>query len=359
MERRIVTSLGLGVVGVLANVHVAASLLERVDIGNGSIYLGPEDAPDSYVIGPFGKLDVAGATVDRVTAYGGTIVIHDGGLVRSGIVAGKWLDVKDSTVHGGAQVGVVVQEGGVGNIADSLIDGGGLAVSAVALGTVNISRSSVSALKSGASGYGWGAGVFGGRLNIGQGSDVVGLQNGAYISSGRVAGHATTFNVGSLVIDQATVQSIEGAALKVENVLGSDAFTDIVIKNGANLIAGNGRLLEVVEGGLVSFTVDGSVLQGELHSDSSSVLDVKLITGARLAGNLFGINSMAIGYDSRWLMSRSSEIGLMSLDGGSVGFTGDGFHSLSLGSLSGSGLFDMRINLDNASGDLLSVNGEA
>ncbi|UZJ62176.1 autotransporter outer membrane beta-barrel domain-containing protein [Pseudomonas sp. KU26590] len=358
-KRRVVTSLGLSIASVLTCVQAGASEFERIDIGNNSIYLGPDDQPDSYAIGAFGKLDVSGGTVDRVTAYGGTIAIHDGSFVRQGIVAGKWLDVVGSVVHGDSNVAVVVQEGGVGNITGSLIEGGGLAVSSVALSTVNISNSSVTALKSDASGYGWGVGVFGGTLNIAEESDVVGLQNGAYLSSGRVAGQTKTFNTGSLIIEHAALRSIEGAAIKVENVLGDDAFTDIQIKNGATIIAGNGRILEVVKGGHVSFRSDKSELIGDLHSDPDSLLDVGLTNGSILTGNVFGVNLMTIGIDSKWFMSRQTEIGSMVLDGGSVGFTGDGFHSLSLGKLSGSGLFDMRINLDDGTGDLLSVNGEA
>lgn len=358
-KRRVVTSFGLSIAGVLVCLQAGASEFERIDIGNNSIYLGPDDQPDSYTLGAFGKLDVSGGTVDRVMAYGGTIIIHDGGLVRQGIVAGKWLDIVGSVVQGGSNVAVVVQEGGAGNILDSWIKGGGLAVSSVALSTVNISNSSVTALQSDASGYGWGVGVFGGKLNIGGGSNVVGLQNGTYLSSGRVAGQTATFNTGSLVIDHSALTSIEGAAIKVENVLGNDAFTDIHVKNGASITAGNGNILEVVKGGHVSFTVDESELLGDLHSDPGSVLDVGLTNGASLTGNVFGINSMTIGSDSKWFMSSPTEIGFMSLDAGTVGFTGDGFHSLSLGTLSGSGRFDMRINLDNGTGDLLSVNGEA
>lgn len=358
-KRRVVTSFGLSIAGVLVCLQAGASEFERIDIGNNSIYLGPDDQPDSYTIGAFGKLDVSGGTVDRVMAYGGTIIIHDGGLVRQGIVAGKWLDIVGSVVRGSSNVAVVVQEGGVGNVVDSWIEGGGLAVSSVALSTINISNSSVTALESDASGYGWGVGVFGGTLNIGEGSNVVGLQNGAYLSSGRVAGQTATFNTGRLVIDHTALRSIEGAAIKVENVSGNDAFTDIHVKNGASIIAGNGSILEVVKGGHVSFTVDESELLGDLHSDPGSVLDVGLTNGAILTGNVFGINSMTIGSDSKWFMSSPTEIDSMSLDGGSVGFTGDGFHSLSLGKLSGSGLFDMRINLDDGTGDLLSVNGEA
>lgn len=358
-KRRVVTSFGLSIAGVIVCLQAGASEFERIDIGNNSIYLGPDDQPDSYTIGAFGKLDVSGGTVDRVMAYGGTIIIHDGGLVRQGIVAGKWLDIIGSVVQGSSNVAVVVQEGGVGNIVDSWIEGGGLAVSSVALSTINVLNSSVTALESDASGYGWGVGVFGGTLNIGEGSNVVGLQNGAYLSSGRVAGQTATFNTGSLVIDRTALRSIEGAAIKVENVSGNDAFTNIHVKNGASIVAGNGSILEVVKGGHVSFTVDESELLGDLHSDPGSVLDVGLTNGAILTGNVYGINSMTIGSDSKWFMSIPTEIDSMSLDGGSVGFTGNGFHSLSLGKLSGSGLFDMRINLDDGTGDLLSVNGEA
>lgn len=358
-ERRTMTSLGLGFASFLASLHAGAEVSERISVGNGAVYVRPDNPPDSYDVGAFGKLDVAGGTVDRVTGHGGTILIHDASLVRQGIVSGKWLEVSDSMVHGGKNVGVVVQEGGVGNIVRSSIDGGGLAVSAVALSTVNIRESSINALTLGPAGYGWGAGVFGAAMNIEQGSVVTGQQNGVYISSGRVAGQVDTFNVGSLVVDQSILHSVEGAAIKVEGVLGDDAITKIVIQNGADLVGGDGRLLDVVKGGVVSFAVNGSDLQGDLHSDSASVLDVNLFNGSTLQGDLYAVNSLAIGDSSKWLMSSTTEIGGMSLDGGNVNFTGEGFHSLSLGQLSGRGVFDMRINLDNGTGDLLSVNGEA
>ncbi|MDC6382175.1 autotransporter outer membrane beta-barrel domain-containing protein [Pseudomonas graminis] len=102
-----------------------------------------------------------------------------------------------------------------------------------------------------------------------------------------------------------------------------------------------------------------STLSGDFVADDTSTLNVVLRNHGQLNGNIVNGNAVIIDSSGRWQLAAGNSVNSLALDGGSVGFTGDGFHSLSLGTLSGRGLFDMRINLDDGTGDLLSVNGEA
>ncbi|MCF7534966.1 autotransporter outer membrane beta-barrel domain-containing protein [Pseudomonas petrae] len=118
-------------------------------------------------------------------------------------------------------------------------------------------------------------------------------------------------------------------------------------------------MIDVNQESTANVKVINSTLSGDFVADDTSTLNVVLRNRGQLNGNIVNGNAVTIDSSGRWQLAADNSVNSLALDGGSVGFAGNGFHSLSLGKLSGSGLFDMRINLDNGTGDLLSVNGEA
>ncbi|MDY7564090.1 autotransporter outer membrane beta-barrel domain-containing protein [Pseudomonas sp. RTC3] len=137
------------------------------------------------------------------------------------------------------------------------------------------------------------------------------------------------------------------------------AVADITFQNHSTLLSGNGNLLEVDGDSTVKFTVDDSTLTGNLVADDTSTLNVTLQNNAQLTGDVINGNNLSINSGAQWQMVGDNAVKTLNLNGGGVNFGADGFHTLSLGELSGSGAFAMNIDLDAGVGDLLEVNGEA
>ncbi|WP_123632925.1 pertactin-like passenger domain-containing protein, partial [Pseudomonas viridiflava] len=127
----------------------------------------------------------------------------------------------------------------------------------------------------------------------------------------------------------------------------------------SKLLSGNGNLLEVAESSIVDFKVDNSTLGGNLVSEDTSTLNVTLQNNASLTGDIINGNILAVKSGGNWQMVGDNAIKSLSMEGGSVNFAEEGFHTLSLNELSGQGSFGMRVDLDKGVGDLIDVNGQA
>ncbi len=199
-----------------------------------------------------------------------------------------------------------------------------------------------------------------GKLEIQEGSKIYGAKNGIEVIDGYDFIPPSPEDKRTIIrLNNSLVEGGSGAAILVHRPDKYATEADIIVENSAQLRAGNGHLLDIRDGSTVNFLVDNSEMEGGLVADDTSTLNVVLRNHAQLNGNIVNGNSVAIDSSGRWQLAADNSVNSLAMDGGSVGFTGDGFHSLSLGKLSGSGLFDMRINLDDGTGDLLSVNGEA
>ncbi|MEB0042260.1 autotransporter outer membrane beta-barrel domain-containing protein, partial [Pseudomonas sp. MH10] len=200
-------------------------------------------------------------------------------------------------------------------------------------------------------------GVHGGVANVMQGSEILGLENGVFFTHGHIGSEISAH--GTAVVDGSKIEALNGSVIKVESYSGVSAFADITIQNGSTLVSGNGNLLEVEKASTANFTVDNSTLTGNLVADDTSTLNVVLKNNASLTGDITNGNNLAVNSGAQWQMVGDNSVKSLSLGGGQVRFGLDGFHTLSLGELSGSGVFGMKIDLDAGVGDLLSVNGQA
>ncbi|MCF7542216.1 autotransporter outer membrane beta-barrel domain-containing protein [Pseudomonas sp. P2647] len=199
----------------------------------------------------------------------------------------------------------------------------------------------------------------GGVAHVLEGSHVIGEDSGVRIINGT---HGLVSQTNFLEINASTITARTGSAIEVtrRSATSADKTTaNILIADDAILDAGNGVLIDVNQESTANVKVINSTLSGDFVADDTSTLNVVLRNRGQLNGNIVNGNAVTIDSSGRWQLAADNSVNSLALDGGSVGFAGNGFHSLSLGKLSGSGLFDMRINLDNGTGDLLSVNGEA
>lgn len=205
-------------------------------------------------------------------------------------------------------------------------------------------------------GRGEGVRVTGGTLFVSAGSTIEGETHGVRVVESRGSVPDSVTLIHKVVVNDSVIKGQSGAAIRVET---KGELADIEIADGSNLLSGNGNLLEVSGAGKTLFKADNSALVGDLVAEAVSTLDITLQNRAQLTGNIFNGNTLAIKSGARWQMAGDNTIKSLSLDGGGISFGDEGFHTLSLGELSGNGTFGMRVDLDKGVGDLLNVNGQA
>jgi outer membrane autotransporter protein len=213
----------------------------------------------------------------------------------------------------------------------------------------------------GAGGPGVGVQTGGSNLTIENNSLIEGDRVGLTVTtSGPIPGSGNLPPPPDVVmIDHSTVVGHFGPAIELFDNATSPAVATVTLQNNTELVAGNGNLVEVRDKGQLDLIVDDSRLKGDLLAVEGARLDVVLQNDARLSGSVSNVNSMTINSDARWKLLADNQVPTLKMGAGRVSFRGDAFNTLTVGELSGRGVFDMRINLDNATGDLLNVTGQA
>jgi outer membrane autotransporter protein len=360
----IVSVAGIGLLG-----YSAGSLAVTVDdkaviIGSGQHVKVDSNSPtESYVLSGTGRLESDGATIERIDLRTkenrADLRLTNGTLVLKGINASGTVTIKDSTLKSDYSSALVLQFNAKGAITDSVIESDGIALSIGAGSAATLAGTKVSALNMDASDReGWGIGVFASRVEVTEGSEVTGLAN-ALLMTQDSPGAGPVGTESYVVVDASTLTGLTGAAIKVKERNGAETFNTIDIRNGARLVSGNGNLLEVDGGVTASFNIYDTKLVGDITADTHSTLNVRLGSGATLVGNIVNGDSVDIVGTGRWQMLDGQQVDALNMTGGRVGFSKDGFSTLTVGRLSGGGVFDMRVNLDNGASDLLNVLGPA
>jgi outer membrane autotransporter protein len=278
--------------------------------------------------------------IDGVSRINGAVISNDRGV---GLIASMLVD-------GG-------QRGSLVSVEDTIISGGATGVVVGPMSAVSLTNTTVTILPDGEYIKGdEGVRVASGRLEIRNGSNVKGTLRGIKVIDvpESILGLDKQFN--SLLIDSSVVDGGLGPAILIDT---ATIQTEIAVANGSQLISGNGNLFEVIGSGSSILNLNNVNLVGDVIASPESSVRIELKNNASLVGLLSGVKEVAISSGSNWGVRQDNKIESLFMSGGNVNFAGEGFHTLSLGDLSGSGVFDMRINLDTAQGDLLEVNGEA
>ncbi|MFP3848475.1 autotransporter outer membrane beta-barrel domain-containing protein [Pseudomonas sp. W5-01] len=335
--------------GVIHTVGASSGLASYSVINDGVINILPGGVAD-WVGVDKSTLNVKdGEVKGGVEIFGGQANINDASVMRSDRAALELImNVKDPTTLSTAHV------------SGSTIKGAGYGIMVSAMGEIWLKSTRVEGLGTSASLAGnGGLKLSGGVAHVLEGSHVIGEDSGVNVINGT---HGLVSQTNFLEINASTITARTGSAIEVtrRSATSADKTTaDILIADDSVLEAGNGVLIDVNQESTADVKVTNSTLSGDFVADDTSTLNVVLRNHGQLNGNIVNGDSVTIDSSGRWQLAADNSVNSLALDGGSVGFTGDGFHSLSLGKLSGSGLFDMRINLDDGTGDLLSVNGEA
>lgn len=166
--------------------------------------------------------------------------------------------------------------------------------------------------------------------------------------------------VGKLVLDNSSVEGRSGSAIVVNGEHGSTSAVEIDVRNGSTLTGGNGTLLEVNGGATANMSVDNSRLNGNVIVEDGSTAHLSLDNNAGLTGQLKNVSSLNVGGASFWELTGDSQVGDLSLAGGTVKFgDADAFYQLDLDSLDGNGTFVMGTDFARGVTDFLNIEGEA
>ncbi len=298
-----------------------------------------------------------------------------GGTGGNGVsLVNATLNVADSSIQGettGLRMGQLNGTGVGSNaqVSNSTIVGGGVGASISSLSVLNLQGSQVvgssaegirqfgllTAAQSSITGATVGISMLDDPSNPGlgaltlDGSQVTG-QGGAAVMVGMEGGlidanvKINVLNGSTLVGSDGVMAQLNGASSALMNVQGSTLTGNILAKDSSTL----------------SLAMDNSRMTGDVIADAGATADVGLRNGAELTGRLHNLNSLAIDSQARWVMVEDSAINRLSLDGGSIRF-GDStvFHTLTVGDLSGSGVFEMNTDFTSGQTDFLEVTGTA
>ncbi|QBF28220.1 autotransporter outer membrane beta-barrel domain-containing protein [Pseudomonas tructae] len=218
---------------------------------------------------------------------------------------------------------------------------------------------------------------YGGRVTAVDQSIIQGGLNGAFLAHETV-GLEPNSEVPELhVMSGSKVIGERGAAVVV------DARTQakITVSDGAQLIGGNGNMLEIKQGSTADVQVARSALTGNIQVDSGSGVslamsesqlngdilvaaggkaDVQLQHGSQLVGRLGNVSSLSADAGSQWTLTGNSQVGELALNGATVSFgSAEQFYRLDVNELSGNGTFQMAADFATGEGDRLNVSGQA
>lgn len=388
------------VLSMLVSTSVQADLVENGEIRD----IAPGTPSDRYSVITGSTLNVNGADILDVISNSSTINVRPGSTTQqiwasngsrvelegatvtatgTGGIAGVRLEasqatIGNSTVTNANGIGLhLLQSLGVGSsatVSGSVIKGSDGGAFASALSTLDVRNSHIE---------GTGADSYGVRLFSADAtftnSTIIGGLNGLDLRGNRPLPRE-----GNVLLDGTTVEGKTGAAIRVVPAGAASTEFNIDLTNGANLIAGNGNLLEAVDGVTVNMNVSNSggvVLKGNVDVSGNSTVNLGfdqgrmegdfivesgstgtlgLANGSLFKGNLVNVSGVTINSGSEWEMAGDNTVGALALSGGTVAFGGASeFYQLNVGTLAGDGTFKMDVDWATNQHDVLNVTGVA
>ncbi|NGM56416.1 autotransporter outer membrane beta-barrel domain-containing protein [Stenotrophomonas pavanii] len=208
-----------------------------------------------------------------------------------------------------------------------------------------------------------------GAAIIQNGSYVRGDRHGGYLGSSRFEGFST--HRSTLLLDGSRLEGTRDSAIIVGHVSGTDTEVGITLRNGAELIAGNGILIDlqpnIYDSTLkvhADVEVSNSQLRGDIRAHAGGTGTLALIDNAALVGGITGAFDVTLNRGGRWRLSKRSDVATLNLgDGGTVSL-GDGsaFHTLNVaGNFIGNDgtiVFNTVLAGDDAATDKLIIGGD-
>lgn len=169
-----------------------------------------------------------------------------------------------------------------------------------------------------------------------------------------------TANESTVTLDNVSLSTQQSSAIRTNG-----AALNIALRNGTQVSAGNGVLLEdFANPGSpkdVTLTAENNVvLEGDIRAATENNVNIALSQASVLTGAINGTDQLSIDDSSAWLLTGSSSVGTFAHNGVTeFQHSGNDFYTLTLDSLSGNGSFSMNTDVASLTGDQIIVNGQA
>ncbi|WP_445571640.1 autotransporter outer membrane beta-barrel domain-containing protein [Pseudomonas sp. E102] len=328
-------------------------------------------------------LNASGATTGRITgSNGSTINLSDTTVAGGNAPSALRLDNSTATINGSTITGdrlglsaaraVTSTTGSTVTATDSTITGTTGGARASAYSTLTFSKSTIE----GTGATSFGLSLLGASAFASNGTRIIGGQNGVTL------GLESGVSVGNrLELDRSSIEGKNGSAIVVDYAGSSAPVTRIDVLNGSTLTGSNATILEakgaadvamnvglsdltgniqVSDNSVAALTFTQGSLTGDITADRGSTAAVALQQGSQLTGVMTNVATVGIDAQSSWTMTGNSQVGDLSLNGGTVRFGADNaFYQLNVENLSGNGLFMIGTDFATNQTDVLNVTGSA
>lgn len=345
--------------------------------------LNVDGAQTLDIVATQSMVNASGATTERIIGrQDSTINLSNTTVVGGNSFAGLELQNSSATVNGSTITGnslglsalhvVGTTTGSTVTATDSSFTGVTGGALATAFSSLGFSNSTVE----GTGATSFGLSLRSASASASNGTRIIGGQNGV------VMGLETGISTASqLTLDRSSVEGRNGSAIVVDYAGGSAPITQIDVLNGSTLTGSNGTILEVRGAGDAAMNVGlsdltGNVLvsdnstaaltftqgslTGDITAEAGSTATVALQQGSHLTGVMTNVATAGIDAQSSWTMTGDSQVGDLTLNGGTVRMGADNaFYQLNVGTLSGNGLFLIGTDFTTNQTDFLNVTGTA
>lgn len=363
-------------------VIVSAAALVFAALGTGARaattdVAAPGDASQSYTVNTGDTLNVeSGAATNAInvnggtlTATGATIATSTANTIGVAVRASSTATITNSSIASTTATGLEVSgtsgatDGGTTTVTGGTITGLVFGATVSASGTLALTNTTVTNDSTTTGGFNAALVNYDSTLSV-TGGTITGSVNGVWAAANSTSGATTS----TTTLSGAAVTGTSGAAVLIQPIGTTGAFAghtaNVLIENGTTLSGGNGDAIEVNGSITGNVTIDNSTITGNVVGDGTATFNLTLQDSATLTGAATNVTAMSIDSTSKWLLGGNSSVTSLTLNSGTIDISGTAlgsstYHTLTLGTLSGTGTFLMDTNIQTHSGDLLVVTGTA
>ncbi|VVN09733.1 hypothetical protein PS684_05454 [Pseudomonas fluorescens] len=310
-------------------------------------------------------LNINGATVNAEPGIEGISISDSRGTLVQANVTSDWIGMMVNRSFSSTQGSTVTAT-------DSQFRGGEAGIQITALSHLTLIGSEVTGQAAGSVGLN----MIGGEVHATDGTRISGERAGVrMVNDSSVSGSSNT-----LVLDGASVEGRNGPAIEVAR----GANVSIEVLNNSTLQGSADQLLVVQEASTAAVTVGSSTLNGNFAVTGSSTADfifdrghmtgdvlvedgstasVTLQNQSQFTGSLDKVAGVNINDNSNWTLTGDDSVGAMRMEGGRVTFGAAQepatYYRLTIGSLAGTGTFEMKGDFASGESDFLNVLGQS
>lgn len=309
-------------------------------------------------------LNINGATVNAESGIEGiSITASRGNLVQA--------DVTSDSIAMMVNRSFSSTQGSTVTATDSQFRGGEAGIQITALSNLTLIDSEVTGQAAGSVGLN----MIGGEVHATDGTRISGDRAGV-----RMVNDSSVSGSNTLVLDGASVEGRNGPAIEVAG--GANVIIEVLnnstLQGSANQLlavqeastaavkVGNSTLIgnfSVTGASTADFIFDRGHMTGDMLVEDGSTANVTLQNQSQFTGRLDKVASVNINDNSNWTLAGDDFVGAMRLEGGRVIFGAAQapatYFELTVGSLAGTGTFEMKGDFANGQSDFLNVLGQS